>query len=80
LNSLDLTRRTFVTVTQLSKGEMREAVLSGAVVPNLVREAKREEDVAAGSLDWNRYGQSSQITLARSQVTTLQHAKLTWTV
>ena len=36
---------------------MREAVLSGATVPSLVSEVKREEDVVAGHPNWTRYGQ-----------------------
>jgi hypothetical protein len=58
---------------------MREAVLSGAAVPSLVSEVKREEDVVAGHPNWNRYGQSSQITLVRSQGTTLPQVRLIWT-
>jgi hypothetical protein len=55
---------------------MHEAGLSGAAVPSLVREVKREGDVVAGSPNWNRYGQSSQITLVRFQGTTLPSAFL----
>ena len=36
-------------------------------MPSLGREVKREEDVVAGRPDWNRCGQSSRMTLARSQ-------------
>jgi hypothetical protein len=55
---------------------MHEAVLSGAAVPSLIREVKREEDVVGGSPNWNRYGQCSQITLVRSQETTLPFQQL----
>src|SRR5438309_7697361 len=58
---------------------MREAVLSGAAMPSLVREVKREEDVVAGRPDWNRFGQSRRMTLARSQEITLLKVRLIWT-
>jgi hypothetical protein len=52
--------------------------MSGAAMPSLVREVKREE-VVAGRPDWNRCGQSSRMTLARSQGITLLKVRLIWT-